>query len=70
MLEGSLGPGGGPSEPRTVGQLARRLSSFRRAPGIQARFDRGRRRLVRRSEQVSYEGRVRLRIRVIPRARR
>jgi hypothetical protein len=70
MLEGALGPGGGPSEPRTVGQLARRLNSFRRAPGIQARFDRGRRRLVRRSAQVSYEGRVQLRVRVMPRARR
>jgi hypothetical protein len=70
MLEGVIGPGGAPGEPRTVRQLGRRLRSFRRAPGIQARFDRGARRMVRRSTEVSYEGRVRLRVRVLGRGRR
>jgi SpoIVB peptidase S55 len=69
VLEGALGPGGGPSEPRSVPQLARRLRSFRRTTGIQARFDRRPPRFVRRSTVVSYEGRVRLRLRVMPRAR-
>jgi hypothetical protein len=70
MLEGAIGPGGAPREARTVRQLGRRLRSFRRTPGITARFDRGPRRLVRRSQQVSYEGRVRLRLRVTARGRR
>jgi hypothetical protein len=70
LLEGELGPGGAPAEPRTVRQLGRRLRSLRRAPGIQARWDRRARRLVRRSSEVSYEGRVRLRLRVIRRGRR
>jgi hypothetical protein len=69
MLEGAIGPGGGPSEPRTVRQLASRIRAFRRKPGIQARFDRRPPRLVRPSTRVSYEGRVRLRLRVMPRGR-
>jgi hypothetical protein len=69
MLEGTVGPGGAPREPRTVRQLGRRLRSFRKMPGIQARWDRRRPRLVRRSTEVSFQGRVRLRVRVTPRAR-
>jgi hypothetical protein len=70
MLDGELGGGGAGSEPRTVRQLARRIHSLRRVPGIYARFDRRPPRLVRRSRDVSYQGRVRLRVRVTPRARR
>jgi hypothetical protein len=69
MLEGDLGGGGGTSEPSTVRQLARRIRELRRVPGIYARWDRGRSRLVRRAGEVSYEGRARLRVRVMPRAR-
>ena len=70
LLEGEVGGGGGSSEPRTVRQLARRINALRTLPGIYARFDRGPARLVRPSSAVSYEGRVRLRLRVRPRARR
>ncbi|HEX6654422.1 MAG TPA: hypothetical protein VF072_16870 [Thermoleophilaceae bacterium] len=70
MLDAELGGGGGPgSEPRTVRQLARRIHSLRRVPGIYAHFDRRPSRLVRRSRDVSYQGRVRLRVRVTPRRR-
>jgi hypothetical protein len=68
VLEGE--PGGGSSEPRSVRQLARRIRALRTVPGIYARFDRRPARLVRRSSDVSYEGRVRLRLRVTPRVRR
>jgi hypothetical protein len=70
LIEGELGGGGGSSEPRTVRQLARRIRALRTRPGIYARFDRGPARLVRPSSAVSYEGRVRLRLRVTPRGRR
>jgi hypothetical protein len=64
MLEGELGGGSGSSEPHTVRQLARRIKLFRRQVGIQARFRNRRPQLVHRSNDVSYEGRVRLRVRV------
>jgi hypothetical protein len=70
LLEGEIGGGGGSSEPRTVRQVARRIHALRTLPGIYARFDRRPARLVRASSAVSYEGRVRLRLRVMPRARR
>jgi hypothetical protein len=70
MIEGELGSGGGSSEPRSVRELARRLRVFQRKIGIQARFAHRRPQLVHRSREVSYEGRVRLRVRVIRRARR
>jgi hypothetical protein len=70
MLEGELGGGSGSSEPHTVRQLARRVKLFRRQVGIQARFRNRRPQLVHRSNDVSYEGRVRLRVRVTGRARR
>lgn len=69
MLEGELA-GGGPSEPHTVRQLARRVAALHRQVGIQARFKHRRPQLVHRSSEVSYEGRVRLRVRVTRRARR
>jgi hypothetical protein len=70
MLEGELGGGGGSSEPRTVRELDRRIRLFRQTIGIQARFKGRRPQLVHRSRDVSYEGRVRLRVRVMRRARR
>jgi hypothetical protein len=70
MLEGQLDGGDGPSEPTTVRELARRVRALRRVPGIYARFDRRPPRLARRSGEVSYEGRVRLGLRVTPRVRR
>jgi hypothetical protein len=70
MLEGELGGGGGSSEPRTVRELARRIRVFRQRVGIEARFRHRRPQLVHRSREVSYEGRVRLRVRVTRRARR
>ena len=70
MLEAELGGGNGSSEPQNVRQLARRIHALHRVPGIYARFDSRAARLVRRSRDVSYEGRVRLRIRVTPRVRR
>jgi hypothetical protein len=69
MLENELGGGGGTSEASSVRELARRIHALRRVPGIYARFDRRPPRLARRSGDVSYEGRVRLRLRVTPRAR-
>ena len=69
MLDGELGGGGGTSEPHTVRQLAGRIHALRRVPGIYARFDRRPARLVRRSRDVTYEGRVKLRVRVTPRRR-
>ena len=69
-LDAELGGGGASSEPTTVRQLAQRIHALRRVPGIYARFDRRPPRLVRRSHDASYEGRVRLRVRVTPRVRR
>jgi hypothetical protein len=72
LLDGEfIGGGGGPSEPKTVRELAARIRALHRAPGIYAHFGRrGEPRLAHPSDQVSYEGRVRLRLRVMPRARR
>ena len=70
MLEGELSGGGGSSEPRTVRQLARRIKLFRRAVGIRAKFKHRDPQLVHRSSDVSYEGRARLTLRVMRRARR
>ena len=69
MLDDELGGGGGASQPQTVRQLAHKIHAIHRVPGIYARFDKRPSRLVRRSRDVTYEGRVRLRIRVTPRAR-
>jgi hypothetical protein len=69
MLEGELS-GGGSSEPRTVRQLARRIKLFRRSVGIRAKFRHHDAQLVRRSGDVSYEGRARMTVRVKRRAHR
>jgi len=70
MLEGEFFGGGSGSEPKTVRQLAQRIRALHRVPGLYARFDKRPARLVRRSSDVAYEGRARLRVRVTPRARR
>ena len=70
MLEGELSGGGGSSEPRTARQLARQMKLFRRAVGIRARFKNRDPQFVHRSSDVSYEGRTRLTLRVMRRARR
>jgi hypothetical protein len=70
ILEGVFGPGGVPSEPQNLRQLARQFRRLRRDPGIEARFDRRPPRLVRRSSEVSFEGRVRVRVRVVKRRAR
>jgi hypothetical protein len=57
------------SRPRTVRRLARRVRALRRPLGIVARFRRREPRVVLRSGDVRFEGRVKLRLRV-SRARR
>jgi len=73
--DGSTGPARGAraraaqSAPHAVRRLARRLAAMRRPLGIEARFGRGEGRVVLRSDDVRFEGRVKLRLRVA-RARR
>jgi hypothetical protein len=57
------------SGPRTVRELARRIAAMRRPLGIVARFGRRQRKVVLRSDDVRFDGRVKLRLRV-SRARR
>jgi hypothetical protein len=57
------------SGPRTVRRLARRIASMKRPLGIVARFKGGEKRVVLRSSDVRYDGRVKIRLRV-RRARR
>jgi hypothetical protein len=59
----------GPSEPRTVRELARRVARLHQDMGITARIRRGKERLIYRSDAISFEGRLRLTVRVA-RARR
>jgi hypothetical protein len=54
------------SAPRTVRRLARRIAGMRRPLGIVARFGRGERSVVLRSDDVRFDGRVKLRLRVPP----
>jgi hypothetical protein len=56
-------------EPRSIRELARTLRRMHRPLGIKARFKRREPRFVLRSDEVSYEGKLRLRVRVL-RARR
>ena len=70
FFEEELIGGAGPSEPKTVRQLAARIRGLRRTPGIYARFDRRDPRLAFGSDEVSFDGRVRLRLRVTRQARR
>jgi hypothetical protein len=59
------GEGGGRPEARSVRELAQNIRGLHRRLGIEARFRRLPRRLVVRSDQVSYGGKVRLRLRVV-----
>ena len=60
---------GEPAEPRTLRELAKDLAGIHRDMGVTARIRRGRPRLVVRSDDVSFEGRLRLTLKV-RRARR
>jgi hypothetical protein len=52
------------SPPRSVRRLARRIASLRRPLGIEARFGREEREVVLRSDDVRFDGRVKVRLRV------
>jgi hypothetical protein len=52
------------SEPRTVRRLARRVRALKRPLGIEARYGRRNRRVVFRSDDVRFDGRVKVRLRV------
>jgi hypothetical protein len=54
------------SEPPTVRRLARRVRAIERPLGIEARFGRRNRRVVYRSNDVRFDGRVKVRLRVSP----
>jgi hypothetical protein len=54
------------SEPHSLRGLARAVRGLHRPLGIKARFKRRKSRLVLSSDEVSYEGNVRLRVRVLP----
>jgi hypothetical protein len=76
LIEGELAAGGSGAraaaaqrQPNTVRRLARRIAGLRRPLGIVARFGRRERRVVLRSDDVRFDGRVKLRLRVA-RARR
>jgi hypothetical protein len=69
LFEDVLG-GGTPVEPKTVRELAAQVRALHSVPGIYARFDRRDPQLALASDDVGFEGRVRLRLRVTRRARR
>jgi hypothetical protein len=52
------------SQPASVRRLARRVRAIRRPLGIEARFSRRDRRVVLRSDDVRFDGRVKVRLRV------
>jgi hypothetical protein len=62
--------GGTRVEPKTVRELAAQIRALHSVPGIYARFDRREPRLALASDEVGFEGRVRLSLRVRPRGRR
>jgi hypothetical protein len=53
------------SQPRTVRRLARRIAALRRPLGIEARFGREDRKVVLRSDDVRFDGRLKVRLRVL-----
>jgi hypothetical protein len=69
-LFGLIGAGGEPREPRSVRQLAAAVRRLERPLGIEARFRRRPAQVVERSDEISFEGRVRLRLRVTAPRRR
>ncbi len=66
LIEGELAgeAGAAQSGPRTVRMLAKSVASLRRRLGIVARFGKGERRVVLGSDEVRFDGRVKLRLRV------
>ena len=79
LIEGELAGAGAPSRaagrrptparsaqspPRSVRRLARRIASLRRPLGIEARFGREEREVVLRSDDVRFDGRLKVRLRV------
>jgi hypothetical protein len=67
LLAGELGAGratAAQSGPRTVRRLARRVRALERPLGIEARYSRRSRRVVFRSDDVRFDGRVKVRLRV------
>ena len=63
------GGGGGAPEARSPRELARAIRGLHRPLGIEARFRPRPARMVVRSDEVSYSGKVRLRLRVVRRGR-
>jgi hypothetical protein len=59
-----FGGEGGAGEPHSLRQLAAAVANLRNPLGINARLKGRRRQLVHRSDELSFEGRVRLRLRV------
>jgi hypothetical protein len=64
-LIGEDGSSGGGGEPRSVRQLAAAVAAIHRPLGIAARFRHREPRVVLRSDDVRYDGEVRLRLRVV-----
>jgi hypothetical protein len=69
FVEILLGEIGGPGEPRSLDDLAARIAGIHEDLGITARFRRGEERLVHRSDEVSFEGELRVSL-AVRRARR
>jgi SpoIVB peptidase S55 len=68
-LFGFPGEGGDGPEPRSARELARAIRGLQRPLGIEARFRPRPARMVVRSDEVSYSGKVRLQPRVVRRGR-
>jgi hypothetical protein len=64
-----LGADRGSAAPRSLRELAARVAALRRPLGIEAGFRRRGGRVVYRSDEVAFEGRARLTLRVLPRIR-
>jgi hypothetical protein len=64
-LTGGDGSGNDTPEPRTVRQLAKAVAAVHRPIGIAARFRHREERVVLQSDDVRYDGQVRLRLRVV-----
>jgi hypothetical protein len=65
-LTGEPGALASAAEPRSAKQLARQVAALHRPLGLVARFRRREPRLVLRSSEVRFDGRARIRLRVVP----
>jgi hypothetical protein len=71
FVDALTGDGGGRGpEPHSIRDLATRVAALHRDLGIEARFHRGSRKLVYKSGDVSFEGRVKVSLRILRRAHR